>query len=198
MEQNPVLFLQKNTEHWDVTLPPEVSNEVTNFIILYFYIIIDVIIQLEIIFSLSCIKYSDEKSIDCAKYLNVLAPQKWQLLGYRVPDVCKRIRIDNIIKNLTNSQTKLCSEEIRARNELKDNGRGGPITYCEIPKDTERNCTRWTIVQWLFTNKPGIFGRYPGFANITGVIMTLVLTILVIFSLPYFRKNGHFQVNNLI
>ena len=38
MEQNPVLFLQKNTEHWDVTLPPEVSNEVTNFIILYFFV----------------------------------------------------------------------------------------------------------------------------------------------------------------
>ncbi len=49
----------------------------------------------------------------------------------------------------------------------------------------------WEI---LFTLKSGIGWIGPGFAYISGVILDIVLTIMVICSMPFVRRSGHFQV----
>lgn len=49
--------------------------------------------------------------------------------------------------------------------------------------------------EWLFTTNPGLFGLYPGIANITGWLLCLVLAIMGVCSLPSVRKGGYFEVN---
>ena len=45
--------------------------------------------------------------------------------------------------------------------------------------------------QMLFT---GMFGLILGIANPTGVALIIIVTIMVICSLPIVRKSGHFEV----
>ena len=54
-----------------------------------------------------------------------------------------------------------------------------------------------TYDQWLLTTAPGAtlnFGLIPGWANPTGIALILILTIMVLFSLPCVRRGGHFEV----
>ncbi|KAI9564083.1 hypothetical protein GHT06_007821 [Daphnia sinensis] len=51
-----------------------------------------------------------------------------------------------------------------------------------------------TAAEWLFTTTPGLFGLYPGLANITGWLLCLVLAIMGVCSLPSVRKGGYFEV----
>ena len=53
---------------------------------------------------------------------------------------------------------------------------------------------RYSYLEWMFTIKPGLFGLVPGCANITGVILLLSLTIMVIGSMNCVRRSGHFEV----
>ena len=112
---------------------------------------------------------------------------KGRELEYVLPEDCKLERISK----LSIDARKLCSKEIDVLKELNGNENK---SFCEISLDN-KTCNRWSLPDWLFTLKPGVFGHISGCANITGVIMTIVLTIIVIFSLPPVRKGGHFQVN---
>ncbi|KAG0728254.1 NADPH oxidase 5 [Chionoecetes opilio] len=55
----------------------------------------------------------------------------------------------------------------------------------------ERN---FTYVEWIFTMRPGILGLVPGIANPTGVALMIILTVMVVFSIPFVRKSGYFEV----
>jgi len=50
------------------------------------------------------------------------------------------------------------------------------------------------LLEWLFTTKPGQFGLIPGWANLTGWVLVIIIIILAICSLPFVRKNGSFEV----
>ena len=69
------------------------------------------------------------------------------------------------------------------------------LDECEKALDEAEPCQRWSIADWLFTPNHGVFGLAKGFANITGVCLIIILTIMVVCSLPIVRKSGHFQVN---
>ncbi|XP_053652092.1 NADPH oxidase 5 isoform X1 [Cherax quadricarinatus] len=56
------------------------------------------------------------------------------------------------------------------------------------------NSEAWTLGEWILTMKPGQFGLVKGIANPTGVALMVILTIMVICSLPFVRKSGYFEV----
>ena len=47
----------------------------------------------------------------------------------------------------------------------------------------------------MFTSKPGLFGLMGGWANPTGVALILILTVMVVCSLPCVRRSGHFEAS---
>ena len=59
-----------------------------------------------------------------------------------------------------------------------------------------RNGTSWTYAEWIFTYNPGVFGLVNGIACPTGVGLILVLTFMVVTSLPCVRMKGYFQVTH--
>ena len=64
---------------------------------------------------------------------------------------------------------------------------------------TWQNCSsvndKWTMWEWLFTNKPNCFGLISGLANLTGILLYLALLLIVFASLPFVRRSGKFEVN---
>ena len=42
--------------------------------------------------------------------------------------------------------------------------------------------------------RPGIFGLIPGIANITGIALIGILTVMVVCSMPFVRRGGYFEV----
>ena len=52
----------------------------------------------------------------------------------------------------------------------------------------------WTYYEWLFTMRPGIFGLIGGIANPSGLALMLILTTMVVCSLPFVRRGGYFEV----
>ncbi len=74
---------------------------------------------------------------------------------------------------------------------ISDTGYHPPGDCAETDPDCEHKYTAW---DWLFTSKPGLFGLMGGWANPTGVALILVLTVMVICSLPCIRRSGHFEV----
>merc|ERR1719445_2310026 len=67
------------------------------------------------------------------------------------------------------------------------------ITHCEacLP---DADGKKWSYIHWIFTTMPGIFGMPGGYANITGVILILVMTVIFVGSLSVVRRSGYFQV----
>ena len=53
-----------------------------------------------------------------------------------------------------------------------------------------------SIIEWLFTPIPGIFGLIPGWACLTGWAILIILAIMAICSLPFVRRSGSFEVSN--
>ena len=64
----------------------------------------------------------------------------------------------------------------------------------EICARTGAQVTRYSYLEWIFTSKPNVMGLIPGWANLTGVGLILILTIMCICSMPIIRKKGHFEV----
>ena len=54
--------------------------------------------------------------------------------------------------------------------------------------------TEYTVAEMLFTDKLTDFGLVGGWANPTGIALIIILTIMVICSLPFVRKSGYFEV----
>ena len=92
-----------------------------------------------------------------------------------------------------------------------------PPSGCWIPtnlSDIEDNCSKdsfflmnnftcqvcdedsqpWSIADWIFTMKPGLFGLCLGIANITGCILCIIMIIIFTCSLPQVRRSGHFEL----
>nr|WOX60328.1 NADPH oxidase [Eriocheir sinensis] len=64
-----------------------------------------------------------------------------------------------------------------------------PLTGPEEPN--KNNCT---YAELIFTLCPELFGLYEGIANPTGVALMIILTVMVVCSLPFVRKSGYFEV----
>ena len=52
----------------------------------------------------------------------------------------------------------------------------------------------FTVVDWLITDRPHLFGLIPGWANPTGVILIIILFIMYVCSMKWVRKGGYFEV----
>ncbi|CAG0904649.1 unnamed protein product [Cyprideis torosa] len=48
--------------------------------------------------------------------------------------------------------------------------------------------------EWMLTMKSEFGGLIPGIANVTGVVLMIIILVMVICSMPYIRKNGMFEV----
>ncbi|KAK4303693.1 hypothetical protein Pmani_024320 [Petrolisthes manimaculis] len=58
----------------------------------------------------------------------------------------------------------------------------------------ELNEDEWALWEWLFTMRPEKLGLIDGIANPTGIALIVILTLMVVCSLPFVRKSGYFEV----
>lgn len=56
------------------------------------------------------------------------------------------------------------------------------------------NEARYSVAEWLFTDRPGLFGLVPGWANPTGFLLCIALGVMVLCSQPFVRRRGSFEV----
>lgn len=63
-----------------------------------------------------------------------------------------------------------------------------------VVNDRKLNCHHYSIVEWLFTTKPGLFGLCGGCANPTGIALSVVLFIMILCSQPFVRRGGSFEI----
>ena len=130
--------------------------------------------------------------------------------------------LDLQLAKLSQKTKELCSDELGMMDDFQIkyyNLTVSKMTHCEVSLSMSKNnltktcfdaskesacrdmltkasaCKRWSVAEWLLTPYPGVFGLIKGYANITGVLLIFVLTIIVICSLPHVRRSGHFQVN---
>lgn len=61
--------------------------------------------------------------------------------------------------------------------------------------DSDANENDCTYTELIFTMCPEILGLIPGIANPTGVALMIILTVMVVCSLPFVRKSGYFEVS---
>ncbi len=52
----------------------------------------------------------------------------------------------------------------------------------------------YTYAEWMFTGKPGLFGLVPGWANPTGVVLTIIMYVMLFTSLKCVRRGGFFNL----
>ncbi len=107
------------------------------------------------------------------KYWEPFGPARpgWLNLGYNLPPGCT-----------VSNKTSECPEGVL---DATLN-----VTLCQICP----NGTRWSYYDWILTMRPGVFGLLPGIANLTGVALIAILTLMVICSMPSVRRGGHFEV----
>ena len=72
----------------------------------------------------------------------------------------------------------------------------GQAMICQAcPPSNTTSATPWTYTDWIFTNRPGLFGLFNyGLANPTGIGLIIVIFLMVILSLPFIRRGGYFEV----
>lgn len=97
----------------------------------------------------------------------------WKNLGYNLPQGC-------YISNLTSE----CPSGVLDPSLN--------VTACQVCPTGSRG--PWTYYEWLLTMQPGVFGIYPGIANVTGVSLIIILTLMVVCSMPFVRRGGQFEV----
>jgi len=52
----------------------------------------------------------------------------------------------------------------------------------------------YTYFDWMFTPKPHIFGLIPGWANPTGVVLLILMTMMLVTSQEFVRRGGFFNL----
>ena len=67
------------------------------------------------------------------------------------------------------------------------------VTQCQLC-DTDNGGRPWSFYEWLFTMEPKILGLIPGMANVTGITLIILLTLMVVCSMPFVRRGGYFEV----
>ena len=111
-----------------------------------------------------------------SKYWEPFGPKRpgWLNLGYNLPENCT-------VSNLTS----VCPQG--SLNASLN------VTFCQMCNESV-GAAPYTYYEWLFTMKPGLFGLYPGIANLAGVSLIIILTVMVVCSLPFVRRGGQFEV----
>jgi NADPH oxidase 5 len=56
------------------------------------------------------------------------------------------------------------------------------------------NADNYSLLEFFFTSRPGLFGLIPGWANPTGFLLIIILMVMFICSLPFVRRGGSFEV----
>lgn len=60
--------------------------------------------------------------------------------------------------------------------------------------DPVLNAKNFTLSEWFFTSRPGLFGLISGWANPTGFLLITILTVMFVCSLPFVRRGGSFEI----
>ena len=68
-----------------------------------------------------------------------------------------------------------------------------PSVECEEALSSVIKCEPWTISDWYFTPGPGLFSHIGGWANITGILLIIILTIMAIGALPAIGIKHEFE-----
>ncbi|XP_019870925.2 NADPH oxidase 5 [Aethina tumida] len=63
-----------------------------------------------------------------------------------------------------------------------------------VVNDPVINSKNWTTSEWIFTDRPGLFGLVGGLANPTGVALFFILLIMIFCSQAFVRRGGCFEV----
>lgn len=63
-----------------------------------------------------------------------------------------------------------------------------------VQPDPDVNTEEYSVAEWLFTTKPGVFGLIGGYANPTGVVLIVILIVMFVCSQPFVRRGGSFEV----
>lgn len=63
-----------------------------------------------------------------------------------------------------------------------------------VVNDPVINARNFTLAEWFFTARPGLFGLIGGVANPTGFALFVILLIMFICSQPFVRRKGSFEV----
>ena len=74
------------------------------------------------------------------------------------------------------------------------------ISGYKLNDHARENCSlaNVTYPEVLFTTKSNIGWLVPGFAYLSGVLLIVILTIMVICSSPCVRRSGYFQVSKMV
>lgn len=56
------------------------------------------------------------------------------------------------------------------------------------------NADNYTLAEFFFTSRPGLFGLIGGWANPTGFALIVILMVMFVCSLPFVRRGGSFEV----
>ena len=67
----------------------------------------------------------------------------------------------------------------------------GNFTHCEV---CDEGYEGYSYTQWMLSFHPGLFGLMGGIANPAGIGLFLVMIIIFVFSLPFVRRTGHFEL----
>lgn len=67
----------------------------------------------------------------------------------------------------------------------------GNLTHCEV---CDEGYEGYSYTQWMLSFHPGLFGLMGGIANPAGIGLFLVMIIIFVFSLPFVRRTGHFEL----
>merc|ERR1719242_2642280 len=123
------------------------------------------------------------------KFLQLTSPYwkeyvaNWTMMGYKVPPGCDIVPRESKL-------TEFCEwDALHVPEGLTINV---TLTHCQACLPDQGY--KWTYAHWIFTTMPGVFGMPSGYAQITGVVLIVILTIIFIGSLAVVRRSGYFQV----
>lgn len=110
-------------------------------------------------------------------YWEHLGPARpgWHNLNYNLPEGCT-----------TSNLTSVCPPGVL---DVSLN-----VSQCQVCDAASGHQGPWTYYEWLLTMKPGVFGLIPGIANVTGVALIVILTLMVLCSMSFVRRGGYFEV----
>ena len=63
--------------------------------------------------------------------------------------------------------------------------------FCQVCSEGHEG---YSYTQWMLSFHPGLFGFIGGIANPAGIGLFLVMIIIFVFSLPFVRRTGHFEL----
>ncbi|XP_076282347.1 NADPH oxidase isoform X2 [Lasioglossum baleicum] len=63
-----------------------------------------------------------------------------------------------------------------------------------VVNDADLNYKNYTLNEWLLTSRPGLFGLIHGYANPTGIILIIILSVITLSSMPFVRRRGRFEI----